>query len=112
MKATGEKGEQGDAGKDGADGQTWTSLDVKATGEKGEQGDTGKDGADGVDGRDGLTPFVGENGNWWIGKTDTGVQAAAKASPAAAAAAAMAGVSLLGNLALCLVLKKKKSPVR
>lgn len=23
----------------------------------------------------GLTPFIGENGNWWIGETDTGVSA-------------------------------------
>lgn len=26
-------------------------------------------------GADGKTPFIGENGNWWIGDTDTGVQA-------------------------------------
>lgn len=26
-------------------------------------------------GRDGLTPYVGNNGNWWIGDTDTGVKA-------------------------------------
>lgn len=25
--------------------------------------------------RDGLTPLIGANGNWWIGETDTGVQA-------------------------------------
>lgn len=24
---------------------------------------------------DGLTPFIGDNGNWWIGTTDTGVHA-------------------------------------
>jgi hypothetical protein len=29
-----------------------------------------------IDGDDGLTPFIGENGNWWIGDLDTGVQAA------------------------------------
>ncbi|MBW6491864.1 MAG: hypothetical protein K0B15_11800 [Lentimicrobium sp.] len=29
-----------------------------------------------IDGEDGLTPFIGENGNWWIGDLDTGVQAA------------------------------------
>lgn len=28
-----------------------------------------------VAGADGLTPFIGENGNWWIGETDTGVKA-------------------------------------
>ena len=39
----------------------------------------GKDGADGINGKDGAngnTPFIGENGNWWIGETDTGVKAA------------------------------------
>jgi hypothetical protein len=29
-----------------------------------------------VHGKDGLTPFIGENGNWWIGEEDTGVAAA------------------------------------
>ena len=27
-------------------------------------------------GSNGKTPFIGENGNWWIGETDTGVKAA------------------------------------
>lgn len=38
-------------------------------GEKGEQGEQGSSGIDG------KTPFIGENGNWWIGVTDTGVSA-------------------------------------
>ena len=38
-------------------------------------GDNGKDGEDGEDGNDGLTPHIGENGNWWIGDTDTGIKA-------------------------------------
>lgn len=29
----------------------------------------------GKDGKDGITPHVGTNGNWYIGKTDTGVKA-------------------------------------
>ena len=29
----------------------------------------------GADGVDGKTPFIGENGNWWIGDTDLGVPA-------------------------------------
>lgn len=29
----------------------------------------------GEDGKDGQTPFIGENGHWWIGDTDTGVNA-------------------------------------
>lgn len=32
-------------------------------------------GADGKDGVDGQTPYIGPNGNWWIGKTDLGVSA-------------------------------------
>ena len=27
------------------------------------------------DGLNGITPHIGENGNWWIGTTDTGVHA-------------------------------------
>ena len=30
----------------------------------------------GIDGEDGNTPFIGENSNWWIGMTDTGIKAA------------------------------------
>ena len=40
----------------------------------------GKDGADGNDGNDGLTPHIGDNGNWWIGETDTGVPASGGSS--------------------------------
>lgn len=28
--------------------------------------------------RDGKTPYIGANGNWWIGDTDTGVKADAE----------------------------------
>ena len=48
-------------GKDGADGKDGTN---------------GINGQDGRDGADGNTPFIGENGNWWIGETDTGIKAA------------------------------------
>ena len=37
---------------------------------------TGDKGQDGRDGADGLTPYIGSNGNWWIGDTDTGIKAA------------------------------------
>ena len=47
-------GPQGPAGKDGNPGQ------------KGETG------AIGPAGKDGITPTIGENGNWYLGKTDTG----------------------------------------
>lgn len=32
----------------------------------------------GEDGEDGDTPYIGSNGNWWIGTTDTGVRANGK----------------------------------
>ena len=42
---------------------------MPVTGEKGDKGDNG------VSGSDGLTPYIGDNGNWWIGTSDTGVKA-------------------------------------
>lgn len=73
-KFDGKDGAKGDKGDDGTtpqlkigednlwhvsydNGATWVSLGVKATG------------------ADGTTPRIGENGNWWIGDTDTGVSA-------------------------------------
>lgn len=40
----------------------------------------GADGVDGIDGVDGKTPYIGSNGNWWIGETDTGVSASGSGS--------------------------------
>ena len=74
--------------------------------------------------QDGLLPFMGANGNWWIGEKDTGVKASDAADPAGSAntsatspvliiIGAAAGLALLGNLGLILyiALKKKKSLV-
>ena len=96
-------GPTGQNGKDGANGKTpefrvnestlqwryvgdeiWLNLyDLSVLkgldgrdGADGKDGINGKNGADGKDGADGNTPFIGENGNWWIGTTDTGVKAA------------------------------------
>ena len=148
---TGEKGASGQNGKDGTNGTNGTN------GANGSDGKDGKDGigivkaeinADGelvitytdgkvvnlgkvvgADGKDGLTPFIGENGNWWIGEKDTGVKAVADvavpagfgnisegnisepaSSPALIVIGSVAGLALLGNLGLILyiVLKKKK----
>lgn len=54
---------------------------VPATGPAGQNGTDGKDGADGADGvngqdgANGNSPTIGENGNWWLGDTDTGIPA-------------------------------------
>lgn len=53
----------GPAGTDGQDGKD---------GKDGIDGAPGKDGKDGQNGADGITPHIGENGNWYIGSTDTG----------------------------------------
>ena len=93
-------GPVGQKGTDGSDGKTpefrvnentlqwryvgdeiWLNLyDLTALkGADGIDGAAGKDGTNGIngsDGEDGKTPFIGENGNWWIGEIDTGVKAA------------------------------------
>lgn len=70
-------------------GKTWVNLIAEADlkgdkGDKGDKGEKGADGVDGVNGKDGapgkdgkdgtngITPHIGENGNWYIGSTDTG----------------------------------------
>ena len=62
----GEKGEQGIPGERGEQGEK---------GDTGEQGPQGIQGEHGIDGIDGQTPFIGENGTWWVGDSDTGVLA-------------------------------------
>lgn len=98
-------GSKGDAGKKGSDGKDGTSVSVQSVvessedgganvvtfsdgnsvtvhnGSKGSTGATGAPGAAGADGQpgaagqDGVTPHIGDNGNWYIGNTDTGVSA-------------------------------------
>ena len=50
-------------------------------GPKGDTGATGAQGPAGANGQDGKTPFIGENGNWWIGDVDTGVNAGTTPDP-------------------------------
>jgi len=51
-------------------------LQAGPQGPAGPAGPAGAAGAAGQNGQDGLTPTIGENGNWFIGTTDTGVKAA------------------------------------
>ena len=62
----GARGPQGTTGPQGPEGEE---------GPQGPEGPTGPSGADGADGVDGVTPHIGNNGNWFIGDTDTGIQA-------------------------------------
>ena len=139
----GDKGDKGEPGKDGASGQNAensedsknaigiANAEINADGEllltytDGTTANLGK--VVGENGKDGLTPYIGENGNWWIGEKDTGTKAtadtavaensenvsASATSPAMIAVGSVAGTALLSNFGLILyiVLKKKKSLV-
>ena len=55
---------------------TWTKSDSDIppapANIKGDTGAAGAPGKDGKDGTNGITPTIGDNGNWYIGGTDTG----------------------------------------
>lgn len=78
------KGPKGDKGDDGLSAyETWKAFikdnDVPNPHVPGEtwkkDRNSQSDFWDFLTGRDGKTPYVGENKNWWIGTTDTGVYA-------------------------------------
>ncbi len=79
--------------KDGADGIGIKSIKLHGTDENGANVYTitltdgtvyqfvapqGRPGVNGTDGKDGETPHIGSNGNWFIGDVDTGVKAEGK----------------------------------
>ena len=87
----GPQGEQGETGGTGAAGTTFTpsvaadgtlswtndggktnpdSVNIK--GPQGNPGEKGNPGETGANGANGVTPTIGENGNWYLGTTDTG----------------------------------------
>ena len=65
------RGADGTDGRDGAPGSDGGPGKDGAPGKAGEKGDPGD------------TPFIGENGNWWIGTADTGVKASCSTEAAA-----------------------------
>lgn len=67
-------------------GASWDNLIATADlrGAKGDPGTDGKDGTDGTDGTDGITPHIGDNGNWYLGGTDTGKPSRGATGPAGA----------------------------
>ena len=86
----GPTGPQGPKGDKGDKGEAFTYSDftpeqlgalVGPAGPKGDagaqgpKGDTGPAGEVGAAGKDGYTPHIGGNGNWYIGDTDTGIKA-------------------------------------
>lgn len=86
----GAKGDKGNTGEAGAPGKAATiqvgEVTTGAAGTPASVSNVGTDeaaifdftiprgekGADGADGADGITPHIGDNGNWYLGMTDTG----------------------------------------
>lgn len=72
----------GTGGTPGADGKSAYEIAVEE-GFEGDKdawlaslkGDDGAPGKDGAAGSPGITPTIGDNGNWYLGETDTGVKA-------------------------------------
>ena len=89
ISSKGSEGQKGDKGESGIDGNGISKIEFSHS--EGnldfyqicfDDGTTfefsiknGIDGENGQDGNDGLTPYIGENGNWWIGESDTNVKA-------------------------------------
>lgn len=77
----GPKGEKGDKGDPGEMGPMGPQGIPGVMGPKGDKGDSGQAGSNGSDGSNGITPHIGSNGNWFIGSSDTGVNAGTESSP-------------------------------
>lgn len=71
----GEKGDTGAQGEQGIQGEKGEQGIQGLRGEKGDQGVKGDIGAKGEQGENGLTPYIGEDGCWWIGNYNTNVKA-------------------------------------
>lgn len=70
--AKGDPGEKGDKGDTGATGPAGPQGPAGVPGKDGANGKDGADGKPGAAGADGVTPHIGDNGNWYLGSTDTG----------------------------------------
>lgn len=75
--ADGSKGDPGIAGQDGHSPVVTATKSGKTTTISVDGSDIatvedGADGAPGSRGADGITPHIGDNGNWYLGDTDTG----------------------------------------
>ncbi|OTA59846.1 collagen-like domain-containing protein [Limosilactobacillus reuteri] len=66
---SGAQGVQGPKGEDGKQGP------------QGDPGQPGQQGAPGAPGKDGITPHIGDNGDWFLGDQDTGKPSRGKQGP-------------------------------
>ena len=117
----GEKGDTGASGKDGSngvDGENGVGISSANINEEGELILIYTNGASinlgRVVGEDGLTPYIGDNGNWWLGEKDTGVSSIAVlesdllSSPVIITIGTIAGLAFISNVGLILYIVFKK----
>ncbi len=76
-------------------GTSWDNL-IATADLQGPKGDPGADGAPGKDGADGITPHIGDNGNWYLGDEDTGKPSRGATGPAGADGKDGAGMDITG----------------
>ena len=112
---TGLSGKNGSNGVDGENGVGISSANINVEGDliltytNGASINLGR-----VVGEDGLTPYIGDNGNWWLGEKDTGVSAIASSesdllsSPVIITIGTIAGLALISNVGLILYIVFKK----
>ena len=117
----GEKGDTGLSGKDGSngvDGENGVGISSANINAEGELILTYTNGASinlgRVVGEDGLTPYIGDNGNWWLGGKDTGVSTVVVSesdllsSPVIITIGTIAGLAFISNVGLILYIVFKK----
>lgn len=90
----GPKGDKGDQGPEGPQGPRGV------TGPQGLKGDRGPQGETGERGPAGYTPYIGENGTWWIGEVDTGISVSSDYVLPTASTRALGGVKVGKNLTI------------
>ena len=69
----GPQGAQGEQGPQGPQGEQGIQGEQGVQGPQGIQGPQGEQGIQGVQGVPGNSPYIGTNGNWWVGDVDTGI---------------------------------------
>ena len=99
----GEKGPKGDTGNIGPQGPQGPEGPMGLTGPEGPRGATGPQGPQGIQGPKGdagYTPYIGENGNWFINGQDLGVAASSGYTLPIASATSLGGIKIGENLTI------------
>ena len=99
----GPKGDTGNIGPQGPQGLQGPEGPMGLTGPEGPRGATGPQGPQGIQGPKGdagYTPYIGENGNWFINGQDLGVAASGGYTLPIASATSLGGIKIGENLTI------------